>query len=134
MSHFTKLRTKMTDKECLIKTLSNLNYNVLENSTIKGYGGRTRKGDIVIKTRGTYDVGFIKSSLDGSFEIIADWYGAARTIGMSRGDFLKEVQKEYAVTKVLQEIRKKGYRLKSRQYLENTGEIKLLVVKRGFSR
>ncbi|MFX1515395.1 MAG: DUF1257 domain-containing protein [Promethearchaeota archaeon] len=134
MSHFTKLRTKMIDKECLVKTLKNLNYNVEENSTIKGYGGRTRKGEIVIKTHRAYDVGFIKSTQDSSYEIIADWYGAANAIGKSRADFLKEVVKEYAVTKVLQEIRKKGYRLKSRQFLEDTGEVKLLVVKRGYNR
>ncbi|MFX1538551.1 MAG: DUF1257 domain-containing protein [Promethearchaeota archaeon] len=124
----------MIDKECLVKTLKNLNYNVLENSNIKGYGGRTRKGDVVIKTHGSYDIGFIKSTRDGSFEIVADWYGAANAIGKNQADFLKEVQKEYTVTKVLQEIRKKGYRLKSRQYIENTGELKLLVVKRGFTR
>ena len=134
MSHFTKLRTKMIDKECLINTLENLNYNVLENSAIQGYGGRTRKGDIVIKTHRSYDIGFIKSTRDGSYEIVADWYGAASAIGKNQTDFLKEVQKEYAITKVIQEIRKKGYRLKSRQYIENTGEVKLLVVKRGFSR
>jgi hypothetical protein len=134
MSHFTKLRTKMIDKECLVKTLKNLNYNVLENSVIQGYGGSTRKGDIVIKTHRSYDVGFIKSTCDGSFEIVGDWYGAASAIGKCQRDFLKEVQKEYAITKVLQEIRKKGYRLKSRQFIENTGEVKLLVVKRGFTR
>lgn len=134
LSHFTKLKTKMLDKECLAKALKNLNYNVMENTTIRGYGRRTRNGYLVIKTHGTFDVGFIKSSNDGSFEIVADWYGAAKAIGKSRGDFLKEVQKEYAVTKVLHEIRKKGYRLKSRQHIENTGEVKLLVVKRGFSR
>ena len=135
MSHFTKLRTKMIDKECLVKTLKNLNYNVEENSTIKGYGGRTHKGEIVIKTRRGYDIGFVKSTRNSSYEIIADWYGAANAIGKkSQADFLKEVVKEYAVTKVLQEIRKKGYRLKSRQFIEDTGEVKLLVVKRGYNR
>ena len=62
MSHFTKLKTKILDKNCLLKALKNLNYVFEENSTIRGYNSRTRKGDIVIKTNGYYDVGFVRKS------------------------------------------------------------------------
>lgn len=134
MSHFTRLKTKMNDKECIIKALKNLGYSYEENSKIRGYGGRSRNGDIVIKTAGQYDVGFIKSSNNDFYQITADWYGAASSIGKSRQNFVREVQREYAVTKIMKEIRKKGYRLKSRHYLPESGDIKLLVVKRGYSR
>ena len=130
MSHFTKLKTKITDGKCLLKTLENLQYKVEENSTIRGYNRRTRKGDIVIKTNGEFDVGFIKTK-DSSYQILADWYGATAAIGKNRRQFANEIQKEYAVTKVLGELRKKGYRIKSR-YINEIGEIKLLVVKRGW--
>jgi hypothetical protein len=113
-----------------LKTLKNLQYTVEENSTIRGYNRRTRKGDIVIKTNGEFDVGFIKGK-DDSYQILADWYGAAAAIEKNRREFANEVQKEYAVTKVLTELRKKGYRIKSR-YINDLGEIKLLVVKRGW--
>lgn len=131
MSHFTKLKTKITDKVHLLKALDNLQYTVEENSIIRGYNRRTRKGDIVIKTQGNFDVGFVKAQ-DSSYEIVADWYGAASAIGKNKQQFVNEVQKEYAVTKVLHELRKKGYRIRSR-FVNETGEIKLLVVKRGWA-
>ncbi len=131
MSHFTKLKTKILDKNCLLKALRNLNYVFEENSTIRGYNRRTRKGNVVIKTNGEYDIGFVRKSNELPFQILADWYGAAQAVGCSRKDFMNKVQKEYATTKVLHELRKKGYRIKSRS-ISNTGEIKLLVVKRGF--
>ena len=130
MSHFTRIKTKITDRSCLLKTLKNLQYTVEEDSTIRGYNRRTRKGDIVIKTNGEFDVGFIKGK-DSSYQILADWYGAAAAIGKNRREFVNEMQKEYAVTKVLGELRKKGYRIRSR-YINEIGEIKLLVVKRGW--
>jgi hypothetical protein len=130
MSHFTKLKTKITDKACLLKALGNLDYSVEENSNIRGYNGRIRKGEIVIKTNGNFDIGFNKSTHDDSYHILADWYGAAAAIRKNRREFVNELQKEYSVTKVLHELRKKGYRIKSR-YIKDTGEIKLLVVKRG---
>jgi predicted DNA-binding WGR domain protein len=131
MSHFTKLKTKIIDKECLLKALKNLNYAIEENSLIRGYNRRTRKGDIVIKANGDFDVGFVKDSTDEPFQVLADWYGAAQSIGSTRKEFINSVQREYATTKVLHELRKKGYRIKSRS-INDAGEIKLLVVKRGY--
>ena len=133
MSHFTRLKTKMNDKECIIKALKNLHYSYEENTKIRGYGNRTRIGDIVIKTNGNFDVGFIKSSTADHYQIVADWYGATSSIGKNKQKFASEVQREYAVAKIMKEIRKKGYRLKSRQCTE-TGDVKLLVVKRGYAR
>jgi len=132
MSHFTKLKTKILDKECLLKALKSLNYVIEEDSKIRGYNRRTRNGNVVIKTNGDYDVGFVRKSTDLPFQILADWYGAAQAIGCSRKEFINKIQKEYATTKVLLELRKKGYRIKSRS-ISNTGEIKLLVVRRGFA-
>jgi hypothetical protein len=131
MSHFTKLKTKITDKVHLLKALKNLQYTVEENSIIRGYNRRTRKGDIVVKTQGSFDVGFVKGQ-NSTYEIVADWYGAASAIGKTKRQFANEVQKEYAVTKVLHELRKKGFRIRSR-FVNDTGEIKLLVVKQGWT-
>lgn len=132
MSHFTTIKTKILDKTCLIEALQNNNFNVQENVSILGYRGRKKTGEVVIKTGKNYDVGFVKST-DGSYEMVADWYGAARAVGNTPNKFLNEIQREYATQKIINAIRKRGYRLQSRKNTE-TGEIKLLVVKRGGSR
>ena len=131
ISHFTTIKTKITDKECLIEALQKLNYIVKENIPIRGYSGIKRHGDVVVQTGTSYDVGFIKKP-DG-FSLVADWYGATRAVQRSQQDFLQVVQKEYATQKVVKAITQKGYRIQSRRTTE-TGEIKLVVVNRGWSR
>ncbi len=131
ISHFTTIKTKITDKECLIEALQNLNYVVKENVPIRGYSGRKRHGDVVVKTGQSYDVGFIKNT--DSFSLVADWYGATRAVQRSQQDFLQVVQKEYATQKVVNAVTQKGYRIQSRRTTK-TGEIKLVVVNRGWSR
>ncbi len=131
ISHFTTIKTKITDKECLIEALQNLNYVVKENVPIRGYSGRKRQGDVVVKTGQSYDVGFIKNS--EGFSLVADWYGATRAVQRSQQDFLQVVQKEYATQKVVKAVTQKGYRVQSRR-ITKTGEIKLVVVNRGWSR
>ena len=43
MSHFTKIQTKIFDKEILISTLKQLNYKVFEGKlTLDGYQGEKR--------------------------------------------------------------------------------------------
>ena len=132
MSHFTKIKTKIINKECLIEALQNLDFVVKENVAIIGYRGRKSKGDVVIKTNKAYDVGFVKET-DGTYQMVADWYGAARAVQRSQHQFLSDVQKEYATVRVINEVKRKGYRVQSRRVTE-TGEIKLLVVKRGYIR
>jgi hypothetical protein len=105
---------------------------VKENVAILGYRGRQRQGNVVVKTGKDYDVGFVKIK-DGTYDMVADWYGATRAIQRSQHEFLQAVQKEYATQKVVRAITQKGYRVQSRKITE-TGEIKLVAVKRGWTR
>ena len=137
MSHFTTIKTKIQDKECLIEALRKINTGfsqIVENNPIKGYQGRRRQGDVVVKTGKAFDVGFIKGK-DGSYQMVADWWGIRRD-GVLKGnhqEFLNDVQKEYTVSKVIKTVSKRGFRVQS-QRVTPTGEIKLLVVKRGWTR
>jgi hypothetical protein len=137
VSHFTTIKTKINDKECLIEALRKIDTGssqIEENAPIKGYRGQRRNGDVVVKTGRSFDVGFIKES-DGSYQMVADWWGVRRD-GMLKGnhlDFLNDVQKEYTVSKVIKTVAKRGFRVQS-QRVTPTGEIKLLVVKRGWTR
>lgn len=131
MSHFTTIKTKIKDKKCLVEALQNLNYVVRENVPILGYQGHWHQGEVVVKTETGFDVGFVKEK-GGNYTMVADWYGAARAVQRSEREFLQAVQKEYATQKVIRTVTQKGYRVQSRVITE-TGEIKLVVVKRGWS-
>lgn len=130
MSHFTIIKTKIKDRECLIESLLNLNYIVRENVPVLGYSGRKTHGDVVVKTGKPYDVGFNRDP-ENIYQMVADWYGARRAIGRSEFEFLGEVQQEYSTNKVIRSVKAKGYSVQSRRETE-TGEIQLVVVKRGW--
>src|SRR5436305_1003197 len=104
MSHFTKVKTRILDRIVLEKTLADLNYRLAPTDQVSGWQGATRKADLVVKTRGQYDVGFVKTA-DGSFDMVADWWGLKTSIGLDRQTFVNQLSQRYAYNKVLTEVK-----------------------------
>ena len=75
MSHFSKIRTNIQNKEYLVKALKQLNYNVkVGNYKCNGYQGNYTNVEVLVELPGTdYNIGFKNN--DGSYELVADWYG-----------------------------------------------------------
>lgn len=74
MSHFTQIKTKAINKQAIKRALKRLypNYEVVEDSVVRGWMGRTQKADVVLKAKqGDYDLGFVKQS-DGTFSSVAE--------------------------------------------------------------
>jgi len=108
MSHFTKVKTRILDRAVLENTLADLNYRLAPGEQVSGWQGATRKADIVAKTRGPYDIGFIKTA-DGSFDIVADWWGLKTSIGLDRQTFVNQLGQRYAYNKVITEVKARGF-------------------------
>ena len=77
MSHFSTLRTKITDAEILKASLSDLGITVKSEADVRGYNGQRVRSDIVAVLDGEYDLGWSRNS-DGSFDLIADLWGVAK--------------------------------------------------------
>ena len=77
MSHFSTLRTKITDAEILKASLSDLGISVKSEADVRGYNGQRVRSDIVATLEGEYDLGWSRNS-DGSFDLIADLWGVAK--------------------------------------------------------
>jgi len=126
MSHFTKIKTEMTRKRCLLEALKDLGYEPREDrSRIGGYGGRQTDVDIVVPTSSSaYQIGFRK---DGEFyEIVADWHGIPHVDAEA---FPGRLRQRYAYHAVLEDMSEKGFEV-DRETLEESGAIRL-VVRRG---
>ncbi|MFM2302688.1 MAG: hypothetical protein RLZZ135_91, partial [Cyanobacteriota bacterium] len=67
MSHFSTLRTKITDAEILKTSLQDLGVNVKTETDLRGYQGQRVRADIVAILEGDYDLGWSRNS-DGSFD------------------------------------------------------------------
>jgi hypothetical protein len=60
MSHFSTLRTKITDGQILINSLRDLGYTVKLNAEVRGYNGQRVRADIVAQLEGDYDLGLVQ--------------------------------------------------------------------------
>lgn len=102
MSHFSKITTRIVNKQYLIDALKRLNYD-LEVGQLKcrGYNGNQSDVEILIKlTNNNYNLGFRRS---GEFyELIADWYGIK---GISSNSLISSLERE--ITLIENKIKQK---------------------------
>jgi hypothetical protein len=105
MSHFSTLRTKITDAETLKTSLRDLGINVKTETDLRGYQGQRVRADIVAILEGDYDLGWSRNS-DGSFDLIADLWGVAKKHNQT--ELINSINQKYAVNKTLSEVQQRG--------------------------
>ncbi|MBC8231069.1 DUF1257 domain-containing protein [bacterium] len=87
MSHFSRLRTKIKDKDTLLNCLKELGYQVQLGGSIQGFQGR-RDVEVAVRLREGYDIGFVRGA-SGTYDIIADWWGVK---GTTQRQFISRLQ------------------------------------------
>jgi hypothetical protein len=114
MSHFSRLKTQIVEKEYLILALKDLGYQVEEGPLdLRGFGGQSTKVDLRVPLRLSGDIGFRKSG--EHFEIIADWWGVR---GVKQKEFADAVAQRYAYHATRAKLEQQGFTLVE----EETGE------------
>jgi len=105
MSHFSTLRTKVTDAEILKTSLRDLGISVKTEADVRGYNGQRIRADIVATLDGEYDLGWSRNS-DGSFDLIADLWGVAKKHNQT--ELINSINQKYAVNRTLVEVKQRG--------------------------
>ena len=105
MSHFSTLRTKITDAEVLKTSLRDLGIQVSTDSTLRGHNGQQLQADIVATLEGDYDLGWTRNA-DGSFDLIADLWGVAKKHNQT--ELINSINQKYALNKTLSEVKQRG--------------------------
>jgi len=105
MSHFSTLRTKVTDAEILKTSLRDLGINMQTEAEVRGYNGQRLRADIVAVLEGDYDLGWSRNA-DGSFDLIADLWGVAKKHNQT--ELINSINQKYAVNKALAEVKRPG--------------------------
>jgi hypothetical protein len=125
LSHFTRIKTQMVEKEYLLRALEDLGYAYKEgNVKIRGYGGQRTPVEIKIPTRSFgYDIGFRKAG--NAYEIVADWWGIR---GINQNKFVQQVAQRYAYHAARAKLEEQGFTLVSEEVQE--GERIRLVLRR----
>lgn len=121
MSHFTKVRTRLTDRAVLEGALQRMGYAVEPPGRgIKGWMGQRTDAAFKIKpTPKSYEIGFIPSS--SGFTIVADWYGVE---GVSEAALLVQLTQQYAVEATMRTLEARGFELDT-QVNDDDGMVRL---------
>ena len=130
MSHFTKIKTLIREREVLCDALRDLHYQFREGErvTVNGYLNNTETAEVVVNTGCKYDIGFQRQG-DGVYAAVADWDWGIRREALPRfhqDAFLGEINQKYAHLNVRREVKAKGYTIEQENVLDN-GEIELVV-------
>lgn len=131
MSHFTTVATKINDLTCLLRALEKLKLNFThaeEGVTVRGWRGQTSLAEVSINM-GRYDIGVVKNQ-DGTYGLVADWWGVETTVGKTEQEVVDEINREYAYQKVLVACESQGYHIEE-QTVGEDGTVKLSVSKWG---
>lgn len=115
MSHFSTLRTKISDAVVLQNSLRDLGIDVQANADVRGYQGQRVRADIVARLEGEYDLGWSQNA-DGTFDLIADLWGVAKKHNQT--ELINSINQKYAVNKTLAEVKRPGL---------NNANVKLVV-------
>ena len=116
MSHLSRIRTKMVEKEFLLKALEEAGYQHETGSglKVKSYDGE--QVDVDVKIRGKFfssAIGFQKK--EQGYECVADWWGVR---GISQKDFLQKIKQRYAYHAALSKLEAQGFSLVSEELEE----------------
>jgi hypothetical protein len=127
VSHFSRVRTSLKDREVLTTCLEELGYEVTEGGTIRSREG-VREVDLSIHTKNGNGIGFVKDA-DGCYNLVADRWGMGgkeRRILDRMAGTLAKVQRNYAERMIREQIENEGFSLVERKE-QDDGSIRIVV-------
>jgi hypothetical protein len=122
---------KMTNLAALKKALEAMELKFTEAEqgqqvNVRGYRGDKLQAAMSIDM-GRYDIGVVGNE-DGTYDIIADWWGVETTKGVSEEEFKNTLSQKYQYHNVKQACEEKGYAVEE-EVNEEDGSIRLVVRK-----
>lgn len=126
MSHFSTIKTKLSDKNYLLQALRELGCRPEEGPVpVRGYGGSRSMVDIRIASKASgYDVGFRKEG--PHYVCVADWFGVR---GIEQQPFLQKLTQRYASIAVKDELAEQGFSVAEEKQVD--GHIHLVMRRLG---
>jgi hypothetical protein len=121
MSHISRIRTQMKEKEYLLKAIQDLGYTYEEgNLTLTGFGNLEHV-DIKIPLRMSFDIGFRMTT--NGYEIIADWWGVRK---VNQKEFTAALYQRYAYHAARASLEQQGFSMVSEEN-QADGQIRLVL-------
>ena len=123
MSHFSKIKTKLYDRNILKKSLSDLKLEWTEqNQQIVGYQKQTHDAEIIVKQSNNYDIGFKWNGVE--YELVTDLMFWSQDVSVDK--FLNRVNQRYAYNSIIGVSEKEGFSFTQTETAED-GSIRLVL-------
>ncbi len=124
MSHFSRLKTQIIEKEFLLQALQDMGYTVEEGQLeVQGFNNKATLVEVRASRQYSYDIGFRKKG--NHYEIVADWWGVT---GTNQKDFRNQLMQRYAYQVTLAKLEAQGYSLVSEE-TGDKGQVRLVLRK-----
>ena len=108
MSHFTSIKTNITDQDLLIKTLDKLKLSwSKQNVLVNNYNKESKVCDIIIKQQNGHEIGFEKRV--DSYELVYDemfW-----NLPITVSSFNDKLNSSYALNVITKNLLKHGFEI-----------------------
>lgn len=124
MSHFTRIKTQMVEKQYLLQALKDLGYAYEEGEVdVRGFAAERTGAEIKVRAGGLLgrEIGFRK--VGETYEIVADWWGIG---GPKREQFQQQVTQRYAYHAARTKLEAQGFNLITEE-VEQGGQIRLVL-------
>ena len=127
MSHFSTIKTPLTEVEPWIKALNQFGYSInQEEKFVKGYKGQFIAVDISMNLPGDTQVGCKWDKNSNSYELVTDLDLWKFEIPVER--FISKVTQMYAYQTIISKTQEDGYQIVE-QKNKNDGSIELVLTK-----
>jgi len=121
MSHFSEVKTELTNRKFILKALEQMGYRTETNEAgveVRGFMDNKSQADFKALTTTHYDIGFKRSSA-GGYEIVSDWEILTKISGTTHEAFSQQLKREYAKAAILELAKERGLEV---EYKENSEE------------
>jgi len=127
MSHFSEVKTELTNRKFILKALEQMGYTTEENLAgveVRGFQDNKSQADFKALTSTHYDIGF-KKSATGGYEIVSDWEILTKITGTTNEAFSQQLKREYAKAAILEMAKERGLEV---EYKENKEDLSMELV------
>ena len=127
MSHFTEVKTNLSELDLIFKTLKALNLQYVHNPNgvdAMGFYGDKIRCDIKIDTGTKYDIG-LRRTADGTYEFVADWE-MLKDVKFDAEALQKKINQRYSYEKVSLTLSEQGYQVEE-EGVDEEGNIQMVV-------